>query len=161
AMTVRTYYMPNEDWQAICQQGRALREAAGTLTGHAAGHDSVPTIDHAAVARAIGAGAAHDQQAARQVGELPEPLASVVGYLGDDLDEDGRDFVPTADLVEALDVEPTAFGRQMSALGCRPERNRITDEDGRVRQIRGYLTADIRAALDARQPDDEGSDAER
>lgn len=51
ATTVRTYYMPNEDWQAICQQGRALREAAGTLTGHAAGQDTRPALDHAAVAR--------------------------------------------------------------------------------------------------------------
>jgi DNA segregation ATPase FtsK/SpoIIIE, S-DNA-T family len=32
ALTLRTYYMPNQDWQVICQRGRALREAAGTLT---------------------------------------------------------------------------------------------------------------------------------
>jgi DNA segregation ATPase FtsK/SpoIIIE, S-DNA-T family len=30
ALTVRTYYMPNEDWQVICQRGRSLREAEGT-----------------------------------------------------------------------------------------------------------------------------------
>ncbi|MEU7475462.1 hypothetical protein AB0A63_05715 [Lentzea sp. NPDC042327] len=26
ALTVRTFYMPNEDWREICQRGRALRE---------------------------------------------------------------------------------------------------------------------------------------
>jgi S-DNA-T family DNA segregation ATPase FtsK/SpoIIIE len=78
---------------------------------------------------------------------LPEPLASVVDYLGEDLEEDGREFVPTAELVDALDVEPTAFGRQMGELGCRSERTRVPGEDGRARQIRGYFTADVRAAV--------------
>jgi S-DNA-T family DNA segregation ATPase FtsK/SpoIIIE len=143
ALTVRTYYMPNEDWHTICGRGRALREAAGTLTGHAAGHDLTPRIDHAAAAKAIGAGI----QAAWVADELPEPLASVVDYLGDDLNADDRDFIPTAELVDALDVEPTAFGRQMTELGCRPTRNRVTAEDGQTRQIRGYLSTDIRASV--------------
>jgi S-DNA-T family DNA segregation ATPase FtsK/SpoIIIE len=143
AVMVRTYYMPNNDWQALCQRGRALREAARTLTGHAAGQNSAPVLDHAAVAKAIGAGAGHVDDA--DVVELPEPLASVVDYLGDGLDD--RSFVPTAELVDALDVEPTAFGRRMGDLGCRPTRGRITSEDGTVRQVRGYLTAVIRAAV--------------
>ncbi|WP_020418681.1 cell division protein FtsK [Amycolatopsis sp. ATCC 39116] len=141
AMTVRTYYMPNEDWQAICRRGRTLREQAGTLTGHAAGQDAIPDLDHASVARAIG-GAKPRPQA-----ELPEPLAAVVEYLGRDLDE--RDFVPTAELVEALDVEPTAFGRQMGELGCPPERGRVTDDSGTVRQVRGYTTRAIREAIES------------
>ncbi len=33
ALTVRTYYMPNEDWRAICERGRELRQAAGTVDG--------------------------------------------------------------------------------------------------------------------------------
>jgi S-DNA-T family DNA segregation ATPase FtsK/SpoIIIE len=141
AMTVRTYYMPNEDWRLICQQGRALREAEGTLTGHAAGQDTRPVLDHAAVAKAIGGGTvtATDSEV-----DLPEPLASVVDYLADDIDS--REFVPTAELVEALAVEPTAFGRQMGELGCKPTRERITTEEG-VRQVRGYLVADVRAAV--------------
>jgi S-DNA-T family DNA segregation ATPase FtsK/SpoIIIE len=157
AMTVRTYYMPNEDWQTICQQGRALREAAKTLTGHAAGHDTMPVIDHAAVARAIGAGPARSAPDAARPVKLPEPLASVVEYLGDEVDE-GREFVPTAELVAALDMEPTAFGRQMGELGCRSERNRIPGDDGKMRQIRGYFTSDVRAAVDACR--ERGSDGE-
>jgi S-DNA-T family DNA segregation ATPase FtsK/SpoIIIE len=153
AMTVRTYYMPNEDWRTICERGRALRETAGTLTGYAAGQDTAPVLDHAAVVKAIGSGYAPGPVAPV---ELPEPLASVVDYLGDDLDEqDGRAFVPTAELVEALDVEPTAFGLQMAELGCSPRRGRITTDEGTVRQVRGYLTADIRAAMATpSQPDE-------
>ncbi len=76
ALTVRTYYMPNEDWRTICERGRALREAEGTLTGHAAGQD-------AADARSRGGRAgARTGRCAVEV-ELPEPLAAVVDYLGD------------------------------------------------------------------------------
>ena len=71
----------------------------------------------------------------------------MVEYLGDDLDEDGREFVPTAELTDALDVEPTTFARQMAGLGCKPTRNRVPSEDGDVRRVRGYFTADIRTAV--------------
>jgi S-DNA-T family DNA segregation ATPase FtsK/SpoIIIE len=139
ALTVRTYYMPNEDWHELCRRGRVLREEAGTLTGHAAGKDSTPSLDNAAVARAIGS-------AVRQADQvLPEPLASVVAYLGDDLDE--REFIPTAQLVEALDVEPNSFGRAMADLGCPSTRDRINGEDGTQRRVRGYRTRDIRDAV--------------
>jgi DNA segregation ATPase FtsK/SpoIIIE, S-DNA-T family len=149
ALTVRTYYMPNDDWQILCQRGRALREAAGTLTGRAAGHDAAPVLDHAAVAKAIGAGTAAAPERAEVVA-LPEPLVSIVDYLGEDLDEhDGRDFIPSTELAEALDLDPTELGLQMRDLGCRPTRERIPTEDGKLRQIRGYLTADIRAAIQA------------
>jgi S-DNA-T family DNA segregation ATPase FtsK/SpoIIIE len=143
ALTVRTYYMPNEDWRTICERGRELRRAAGRLTGHAAGQDTTPVVDHASAVKAIGAGSAEPAPIAR---ELPEPLASVLDYLGEDVES--RDFVPTAELVEALDVEPTVFGRQMGELGCRPTRNRVPDEDGGVRRVRGYFTAELRSAVD-------------
>lgn len=149
AVTVRTYYMPNEDWQIICQRGRGLREVTGTLTGHAAGHDTAPVLDQTAVARVLGSGAAYATPEPAKPADLPEPLASVVDYLGDDLE--GRDFVPSAELVEALAGEPTAFGRQMGELGCRSDRQRVPREDGGVRQIRGYYTADIRAVVNGWQ----------
>ncbi|MBV9444702.1 MAG: hypothetical protein JO345_02215 [Streptosporangiaceae bacterium] len=142
AMMVRTDYMPNTDWTTICARGRALREAAGTLTGHAIGTGSTPALDPATVAHVIGGSYPTDD--APRVRELPEPLASVVAYLGDN----GREFIPTAELIDALDVEPTAFGRQMGDLGCRPRPGRILSEDGTSRQARGYLTADIRAAVE-------------
>lgn len=148
ATMVRSDYMPNPDWRAICERGRELREAAGTLSGHAAGDDTGGTVDAAAVVRALGAGPVLDQDVitANAAAELPEPLASVVEYLGDGLT--GRTFVPTAELVTALGAEPTAFGRTMGDLGCTPRPGRITDADGAVRQVRGYLTADLRTALE-------------
>jgi S-DNA-T family DNA segregation ATPase FtsK/SpoIIIE len=158
AVMVRTDYMPNDDWATLCERGRALRDAAGTLTGHAIGAGTTPALDPATVAHVIGADQLTDQTPT--VRELPEPLASVVAYLGADLDEDGREFIPTAELAEALTVEPTAFGRQMGELGCRPHPGRVTTDDGTVRQVRGYLSADIRAAMaafqqQASEPDDD------
>ncbi|WP_424184930.1 cell division protein FtsK [Actinokineospora sp. G85] len=123
ALTVRTDYMPNDDWRTICERARVLRQREGTLTGHAAGVDGVPLLQAVAAPPEV---------------ELPEPLASVLDYLDDH--GDGRDFVPTAELVAALDVEPTKFGRQMSDLGCSPTRMRV---DG-APQVRGYLVAEIR-----------------
>lgn len=157
ALTVRTHYMPNEDWQTICQRGRALREAAGTLTGHAAGQDTTPVLDHAAAAKAIGTG---QSRADWSAAELPEPLASVADYLGDDLDPGGREFVPTAELAEALDVEPNTLARQMAELGCRPIRNRIPTDDGGARRVRGYLTTDLRAAIQQAAIDENSSDVD-
>lgn len=141
ALTVRTYYMPNGEWRDVCARGRELRTAAGTLTGHAAGDHATRAIDPTAVLKALGSGSP-DESAA----DLPEPLASVVRHLGDGLDR--REFVPTAELVEALEAEPTAFGRQMGELGCQPTRQRVEQEDGSVRQVRGYRTAGIRAAVE-------------
>jgi DNA segregation ATPase FtsK/SpoIIIE, S-DNA-T family len=153
ALTVRTYYMPNEDWQVICQRGRALREAEGTLTGHAAGDDLVPELDHSAAVRAIGSGRGGRSRSA----DVPEPLASVVDHL-DGLSE-VPEFVSTADLAEVLDFEPAWLGRRLAELGCQSTRERVTAEDGRTRQIRGYLTADLFAAAEAvqagEQPDGE------
>jgi S-DNA-T family DNA segregation ATPase FtsK/SpoIIIE len=157
AMMVRTDYMPNPDWAVLCQRGRVLREAAGTLTGHAIGATPTLPLDPTTVAHVIGPSQITTDNEAPPPRDLPEPLASVVAYLGADLDGNGREFVPTAELVEALDVEPTAFGRQMGELGCRPRPGRITTEHGTTRQARGYLVADIRAAVAARhdgEPDD-------
>jgi S-DNA-T family DNA segregation ATPase FtsK/SpoIIIE len=139
AFTVWTDYLANAEWQEICARGRALRESAGTLSGHAAGDDTARPIDSAAVVQVLGTGAS-------RTADLPEPLASVVRYLGDEIDE--REFVPTAELVEALEVEPTAFGRQMGELGCRPVRQYVPADDGEVRRVRGYLIEQIRTAVD-------------
>ncbi|WP_156757277.1 cell division protein FtsK [Actinokineospora pegani] len=141
ALTVRTYYMPNEDWRIICQRGRALREQAGTLTGHAVGDAPAPLLDHAEAVKAIGT-----RQSDWSAAGLPEPLSAVVGYLGGDMET--REFVPTAELVEALEVDPVTFAREMSAMDCRPTRGHAPMPDGEVRRVRGYLTADLRAAVD-------------
>ncbi|MGH3770836.1 MAG: FtsK/SpoIIIE domain-containing protein, partial [Pseudonocardiaceae bacterium] len=156
AVMVRTDYMPNNDWATLCERGRDLRAAAGTLTGHAIGTATVPALDPATVAHVIGASQLTYEEP--PASDLPEPLASVVEYLGADLNDDGREFIPTAELVDALDVEPTAFGRQMGDLDCRPRRGHVINDDGTTRQARGYLTADIRTAIAAQQDEPEPED---
>lgn len=153
ATTVRTYYMANADWRTICARGRSLREQAGTLSGHAAGDDSRNAVDQDAIVSALGSESGGG--GTRELPEdLPEPLASVVDYLGSDLE--AREFVPTGELTEALGAEPSSFARQMGELGCRPTRNRVQTEDG-IRRVRGYLISDIGAAID-RVGSDEISD---
>ncbi|MFC0435779.1 cell division protein FtsK [Kutzneria buriramensis] len=147
AMTVRTYYMPNAQWREVCARGRALREVAGTLAGQAVGDFTTQAIDAAAVVKALGAGGAVETGAPADDPALPEPLASVVEYLGEEIDE--REFVPTAELVEALSAEPTSFGRQMRELGCQSARDYAPQDDGTERRVRGYHTAAIRAAVAA------------
>ncbi|MGH3717238.1 MAG: cell division protein FtsK [Pseudonocardiaceae bacterium] len=160
AMTVRTYYMPNPQWREVCARGRALREAAGTLAGHAAGDDHRQAIDPASVVKALGTDAAIETEgwSAARLPELPEPLASIVDYLGDDLSPHGREFVPTAELTDELDLEPTLFARHMGELGCRSTRHYVPTGDGVARRVRGYLTADIRAAVDRAATNETGSD---
>jgi DNA segregation ATPase FtsK/SpoIIIE, S-DNA-T family len=150
AITVRTYYMPNPQWREVCARGRALRESAGTLAGHAIGDHQRQAIDPASVVKALGAGAVVETEgcSADRLFELPEPLASVIDYLGDDLGPHRREFVPTAELTDELDMEPSMFARQMGELGCRPTRQYVPTEDGALRRVRGYLTADIRAAVE-------------
>lgn len=128
---IGTFYMPNTDWRRICERGCALREAEGTLTGRAAGHDRASVVGT-------------DGDPTHIEIDLPEPLAAIVDYLGNGLVE--REFVPTAELVEVLGVEPTMFGKEMGELGCRPVRQYLHEEEG-TRRVRGYLTADLRAAI--------------
>ncbi len=149
AMTVRTDYMPNDDWTTLCERGQALRAAAGTLTGHAIGAASTPALDPATVADVIGTAQPNTNLEPPPICDLPEPLASVVEYLGADLDESGREFITSAELITAVNIDRATLSRQMTDLGCRPTRERIPSEDGTLRQIRGYLTADIRAATQA------------
>ncbi|HEY1571683.1 MAG TPA: cell division protein FtsK [Pseudonocardiaceae bacterium] len=147
AMTVRTYYMPNAEWREICARGRALREAAGTLAGHAAGDDLTYEVDQASVVKALGSG--HADQTGEVADDhrmkLREPLAAVMDYLGDEVGE--REFIPTSELVDALDIDPGTFAQQMREVGCEPTRDRVPTNDGTVRQVRGYRTIDIRAAV--------------
>ncbi|MDQ3763524.1 MAG: FtsK/SpoIIIE domain-containing protein [Actinomycetota bacterium] len=149
AMMVRTDYMPNTDWTTLCQRGRALRETAGTLTGHAIGATSTAALDPATVADVIGTSQPTAYEAPLPMCDLPEPLASVLEYLGTDLEEGGRQFIPTAELVTALNIDRATLSRHMSDLGCRPTRERIPTQDGALRQVRGYLIADIRTAAQA------------
>ncbi|MGH3700503.1 MAG: cell division protein FtsK, partial [Pseudonocardiaceae bacterium] len=153
--------MPNPQWRDICARGRALRESAGTLAGHAAGDHQPQAIDPASVVKALGTDTAAETEgwSAARLPELPEPLASIVDYLGDDLSPHRREFVPTAELTDELDLEPTLFARHMGELGCRPTRHYVPTGDGAARRVRGYLTADIRTAVNRAATKETNSDA--
>jgi S-DNA-T family DNA segregation ATPase FtsK/SpoIIIE len=58
------------------------------------------------------------------------------------------------DLAEALDFDAAWLGRRLAELGCQSTRERVISESGRVRQIRGYLVADLYASADATQDSD-------
>ncbi|PWW65608.1 S-DNA-T family DNA segregation ATPase FtsK/SpoIIIE [Actinokineospora spheciospongiae] len=141
AMTVRTYYMPNEDWRVICQRGRALREQEGTLTGHAAGDrprssSRVATLVPALASSEEQEGGSADAEATT----LPEPLASVIDYVTSHAGD--REFIASAELIDSVGADPAWFGRQMSKLGCPSTRERIETREG-VRQMRGYHVATL------------------
>ena len=138
ALTVRTYYMPNEDWQTICRRGRALREAAGTLTGHAAGDDSAPVLDHASATQVISTA----PEVVPTSVEMPEPIASIIEHL-EELGGNAPEFISNAELAEVLDFDPAWLGRRLAELGCQSVRERVTEESGQSRQVRGYLTAEL------------------
>jgi DNA segregation ATPase FtsK/SpoIIIE, S-DNA-T family len=55
----------------------------------------------------------------------------------------------SAELVTALNIDLATLSRQLSDLGCRSKRERIPTEDGTLRQVRGYPTADIQAVAEA------------
>ncbi|WP_337661764.1 FtsK/SpoIIIE domain-containing protein [Actinoalloteichus sp. AHMU CJ021] len=132
ATTVRTYYLADEDWRMLCRRGRVVREKLGTLTGHATG--ARPTTAPAGTpARSGDTGSTAP----------PEPLSAVLAYL-DNSPED-REFVATAELVNALRVDPVRFAQQLRDSGCRPTRYRVATAHGN-RQVRGYRISDIRAA---------------
>ena len=127
-------------WPRRC--GRRLGRSPGTRPGRT----PTPVLDHAAAVKAIGAGHAVDavQSPGRAAGAV-----GVGGRVPRRRPGERREFVPTAELVEALwRSRRTTFAQQMTELGCRPTRGRVPGEDGETRRVRGYLTAEIRSAVD-------------
>lgn len=77
------------------------------------------------------------------------PLAVVADYLDADLDaDDGREFIPSAELVEELGYRSQkALAAELGPLGLTPSQGYWIDEDGTRKETRGYRTADINAAI--------------
>jgi S-DNA-T family DNA segregation ATPase FtsK/SpoIIIE len=152
--TVQVDWMTGREWTALCQRGRTLREETRTLAGDAAGQFQALDV---AQARAALDEAAEPEPDALVIDnpDLPEPLRSVVGHLGDDLDPDGRTFVPTAELVEELGLtaEALAAGMKADPIGLAPGKGRMPGERD---QVRGYRTADIRSVVERLRNDGAG-----
>jgi S-DNA-T family DNA segregation ATPase FtsK/SpoIIIE len=100
-LTIRPYLIDDDPWKQLCDRGRALREQAGTLTGHAA---HTEPVEH----------------------PLPQLLQQIVDHIADMADDER---VSSLELIACYtrDVTPQLFGRQLRRWGCPSGRNR----DGR------------------------------
>ena len=86
--TVRTDYMPNADWgRSANAAGRCARRPAPSPGTPSERTPRSPLVDPATVARVSGPAqaATDDRGVATRPTVLPEPLASVVAYLGEEL----------------------------------------------------------------------------
>ena len=142
AITTRTDLLSIAEIRALCERGRAAREAAGTLTGDAAGDVAVAGVDEAVVAAARAQVPDEGVVDAELVHPLPPLLAAIVEYL----DGDDRQRVPSAELLDEvvrerveLDMSDTAFGRLLRRWGA--PTGRTGDSD-----IRGPRVADLLSA---------------
>jgi hypothetical protein len=79
---VRTYYLNNADTERVAKRARAIREAAGTLSGVALGEDTTPHRDVLADVSAVfgDASGMHWQPLAERLAErFPERWAGTAG----------------------------------------------------------------------------------
>ncbi|MBV8933339.1 MAG: cell division protein FtsK, partial [Kutzneria sp.] len=125
AITARTYKLDIVEIRACCERGRALREAAGTLIGDAAGDRLIDEVDPVVAARidaeaerhdtppAPAAADIEDAEDAEVVNDLPPVLAALVEVL------DGHEtgLVATAELATRIGWEPKPFGEALRAAG--------------------------------------------
>jgi DNA segregation ATPase FtsK/SpoIIIE, S-DNA-T family len=134
---VRGYYIDNPTADRIADRARALRTAAGTLTGLAAGEDPTPAPDQGA--------------------SLLEDLAAVMAP--------GEDKVHSQTLVDRLaelrpaaygawaDLDPTGKARQLAAAlkphGIGTPQVWGQDETGKARNLKGVHREHVTDALNA------------
>jgi S-DNA-T family DNA segregation ATPase FtsK/SpoIIIE len=126
AVTVRTHLLHIKAVRTVCQRGRALREAAGTLTGDAAGDEVIGDLPSDIAERIEQAASVFDSGARVAVAstELPEVLALLV----DVIDEHETGVVATAELAARIDWEAKSLGEALRRAGVpapTPSRQRI------------------------------------
>jgi S-DNA-T family DNA segregation ATPase FtsK/SpoIIIE len=147
AVTVRTHLLHIKAIRAACQRGRALREAAGTLTGDAVSNRQIGEIPDE-VAQRIEQATALNEPAASRVAttedvELPEVLALVVDAMADH--ETG--LVATAELAARIGWDAKSLGEAFRRAGVpapTPSRQRI---NGSVHPVSVTDLNAIRAAV--------------
>jgi S-DNA-T family DNA segregation ATPase FtsK/SpoIIIE len=126
AVAVRTHLLHIKAVRTACQRGRALREAAGTLTGDAAGNEAIGDLPSDVAARIEQAAAVFEQGVRADVAntELPEVLALLV----DVINEHEIGVVATAELAARIDWDAKSLGEALRRAGVpapRPSRQRI------------------------------------
>ncbi|MDL4772484.1 FtsK/SpoIIIE domain-containing protein [Actinomadura xylanilytica] len=133
---VRGYYIDNPAADRIADRARALRKAAGTLTGIAAGEDPTPTTDQGA--------------------SLLEDLAAVIAPSEDKVHSQVivdrlAELRPTA-YGPWADLDPTGKARQLAAAlkpyGIGTPQVWGQDETGKGRNLKGVHREHVIAALE-------------
>ncbi|WP_051115034.1 hypothetical protein [Actinokineospora enzanensis] len=117
AVTVRTHLLHIAAIRTACERGRALREAAGTLTGDAAGAHDLTALDPTVAARLadeVTATAGPEPVDAELVHELPEVLT----LLADVLNDDKHGVVPRRSWPVASAGTPSGSGRRCAQPEC-------------------------------------------
>lgn len=129
---VRSYYLDAEDAERIALRARALREAAGTITGHAAGEDQAPDDD------ATGAGFLTDVRAVLiDFGQTWAWNQTVAGALA----------VRRPEAYAGIDAEQV--GRMLAARGIQTRQlNRRDPHDGERRVLTGFELSQVDAAIE-------------
>ena len=137
AVTVKTDLLEIKAIRAACQRGRALREAAGTLTGDAAGDRALGELpaevaerieqEAARTAEPTAAAAAADVVDAEIIPEWPE-LPEPLGALAEAIGADEHGLIATAELAARIGWEAKALGealRRLAVPAPTPPRQRI------------------------------------
>lgn len=139
AVTVKTHLLEIKGIRAACQRGRALREAAGTLTGDAAGNTELGELPPHVAARI-------EQETARATvtasgGDIldaeivPDELPEVLGLLVDVIEDDEHGIRSTGELAARIGWDAKDLGEALRAAGVprpRPARQRVPASSGPV-----------------------------
>lgn len=132
AVTVKTDLLVIKQIRGACDRGRVSREAAGTLTGDAAGDRTLGELSPEVAAR-IAEDLARTSTPAADEGdivdaEVVEDLPEVLGLLVDVIEDHERGLVAVAELADRIGMDPKSFGEALRACGVarpQPTRQRI------------------------------------
>lgn len=137
AVTVRTDLLHIKAIRAACKRGRAAREAAGTLTGDAAGDYELDELSPEVAERIEQTVATPAPEPSQPVdadvepGELPEVLGLLLDVIGDD----DHGVIATSELATRIGWEPKAFGEALRRAGIAaptPSKRRMPGYDNPV-----------------------------
>lgn len=149
AVTVKTHLLEIKGIRGACQRGRALREAAGTLTGDAAGNTDLGELPPEVAARIeqetarATTGDIVDAEIVEEFPELPEAL----GLLVDAIDDHEHGIRSTGELAARIGWDAKDLGEALRTAGVprpRPARQRVPGSNGPVPV---YDLDDIRATV--------------
>ncbi|GAA3230600.1 FtsK/SpoIIIE domain-containing protein [Pseudonocardia petroleophila] len=137
--TLRTFEVPDEEWEALCRRGAALRRDQGHGDGWnpgGGGEGPVNPIEPA--------------QPDVEADELPENLIALREYLL----RPGNEFRASFELQRELGINSRELTQLMSSLGLSADRDYILDAvAGTKRRVWGYRVSQALAAIEDAEAD--------